>query len=62
MQDHSNRSVHIIEIRRGVDTNQASPVCLVLQSTTIVNPDSCAVIRSSCLVKTTESNTLARSY
>jgi hypothetical protein len=27
-----------------------------------VNPDSCAVIRSSCLVKTTRSNYLARSY
>jgi hypothetical protein len=27
-----------------------------------VNPDSCAVIHSSCLVKTTESNYLARSY
>jgi hypothetical protein len=30
--------------------------------TIVVNPDSCAEIRSSCLVKTTESNYLARSY
>jgi hypothetical protein len=34
----------------------------LLRNTTIVNLDSCAVIGSSCLVKTTESNYFARSY
>jgi hypothetical protein len=42
-----------------IGDGQAQGVCW---ETIPVNPDSCAVIRSSCLVKTTEYNYLARSY
>jgi hypothetical protein len=44
------------------NSSTMKPQCTGLVHAIIVNPDSCAVIRSSCLVKTTESNYLAPSY